>query len=168
MDNTRVEQIVAKKDDATSMIVRVVAVVLAVFSAFISIGLLGAFGFVIIFFVVYLVIYVIKISSIEFEYILVNNELTIDAIYGKEKRKSLISFDVREAEIFAPIESDRVHNHLHNQSNIVKNFSSGEDNAKVYLLVVNSNSHMYNVFLEPNDKLFEGIKYYIPRKTYTE
>lgn len=40
--------------------------------------------------------------NIEYEYILTNNDLDIDKVIGKRKRKRMISLDVSTAEAFAP------------------------------------------------------------------
>ncbi len=168
MDNTRVEQLISRKNTAIVYIARAMAVMAALFIILLGLWALGFLGLIVGFFAIYGVLFMFKSTEVEYEYLLVNNELSIDVVYGKERRKHLVSYDVREAEIFAPIESDRVHNYLHNDKIIGKNFTSGTGEAKVYTLVINSNANMYKVFIEPNEKLFEGIRSYIPRKTYTE
>ncbi len=168
MDNTRVEQLISKDGDTSGMMMKALTVFGAVALSFICLAIFSYFGLVLVFFVIYFAYYVFKMTDVEYEYLLVNNELSIDVIYGKQKRKQCCVYNVREAEIFAPINSDRVHNYLHNQNIEARNYSSGREDANVYVLVVNSESKMYKLFIEPNEKLFEGIKYYIPRKTYTE
>ena len=168
MDNTRVEQLVQRKVDTATMIMRVLAVGAAVVLSLFSLWAMSYFGLVFVFAIVYCAMFLFKMTMVEYEYLLVNNELSIDIIYNKEKRKHCCSFNVKEAEIFAPIESDRVHNYLHNEKIIGKNYTSGEEGMRVYVLVVNSEQTMVKLFIEPNEKLFEGIKSYIPRKTYTE
>lgn len=168
MDNTRVEQLVIRKANGPAIAMRVVAVFMAVVLSLFSIWAMSYFGLVFVFAIVYCAIYLFKMTIVEYEYLLVNNELSIDIIYNKEKRKHCCTFNVKEAEIFAPIESDRVHNYLHNEKIIGKNYTSGEEGTQVYVLVVNSEQTMVKLFIEPNEKLFEGIKSYIPRKTYTD
>ena len=40
--------------------------------------------------------------NVEYEYMILNHDLQIDAIYNKSKRKHMLSFDIQSAEIIAP------------------------------------------------------------------
>ena len=168
MDNTRVEQLISKKSDTSVLMLKVLSIFGATVLSFFSVALFSYFGLVLVFFVIYFAYYVFKMTDVEYEYLLVNNELTIDVIYGQQKRKHCCCYNIKEAEIFAPITSDRVQNYMNNANIETKNYASCIDGENVYVLVVNSESKACKLLIEPNEKLFEGIKYYIPRKTYTD
>lgn len=167
MDNTRVEQLISRKGTSLVMLMKVMTILGAAILSFISFALLLYYGLVFSLLIIYFASYVLKMSDIEYEYLLVNNEFTIDVIYGKRKRKHCCSFDVKDAEVFAPLESDKVKQYLDNNNISGKDYTSGDENGNIYVMVVKSEGKLIKVFIEPNEKLFDGIKTYIPRKTFT-
>ena len=170
MDNTRVEQLIKRNSNGTVLVSRVMCIIAALFLGLFGFWALGTLGLLITFAVIYAVVYFFKMTDVEYEYLLLGTELSIDVIYGKSKRKHAVTYNIQEAEMFAPINSDRVKNYLNNEKIVAKNYSSGnpETNNNVYVLVINNNSQMFKVFIEPNEQLFEGIRSYISRKTYID
>jgi len=170
MDNTRVEQLIKRNSNGVVLISRIMCIIAALFLILFGMSTLGPYGLLVIFAVGYAAMYFFKMTDVEYEYLLLSNELSIDVIYGKSKRKHAVTYKIQEAEMFAPINSDRVQNYLNNEKIVAKNYTSGnpETNDKVYVLVINNNGQMFKVFIEPNENLFEGIKSYIPRKTYID
>ena len=69
--------------------------------------------------------------NVEYEYMILNHDLQIDAIYNKSKRKHMLSFDIQSAEIIAPKKSPRL-NAFHPDKTY--DFTSGNENADVYAL----------------------------------
>ncbi len=170
MDNTRVEQLIKRNSNGTVLVSRIMCIIAALFLIYFGFWALETLGLFVAVGVIYAVVYFFKMTDVEYEYLLLGTELSIDVIYGKSKRKHASTFNVQEAEMFAPITSGRMHNYLHNEKIMARNYTSGvaENNEKVYVLVINNKSQMYKIFIEPNEQLFEGIKSYIPRKTYTD
>ena len=50
----------------------------------------------------FLLLHYVPKLEVEYEYLYVNGELDIDAIYSKQKRKKMGSYDASELEILAP------------------------------------------------------------------
>ncbi len=170
MDNTRVEQLIKRNSNGTVLVSRIMCIIAALFLIYFGFWALGTLGLLSGAAVIYAVVYFFKMTDVEYEYLLLGTELSIDIIYGKSKRKHASSFNIQEAEMFAPISSGRMYNYLNNEKIVARNYTSGatENNEKAYALVINNKSQMYKVFIEPNEQLFEAIKSYIPRKTYTD
>ncbi len=148
------------------VIMKIMTVLGAAALSFISFAILLFYGIPITLLIILFASYVLKMSDIEYEYLLVNNELTVDVIYGKNKRKHCIEVNVKDAEIFAPINSDRVKQYIDNRNIESKDFSTGNLNGDVYVMVVSCQGRLIKLFIEPNEKLMEGIKSYIPRKVF--
>ena len=104
MDNIA-EQLVEKRrtgaDLAKKILISAGALIIASF--FMYIAMMGFFVMVILAVLVLAGgVWLLGNFNIEYEYILTNNDLDIDKVIGKRKRKRMISLDVSTAEAFAP------------------------------------------------------------------
>ena len=71
--------------------------------------------------------------NVEYEYIILNHDLQIDAIYNKSKRKRLKNLDIQSAEIIAPKGSPRLHSYKPDK---VYDYSSGNPSGKAYAIMM--------------------------------
>ena len=97
MKDAYVEQLVIRKISMLNMMLRVCAIVSGILITYILTILVGLISLVAAFVIIYGVYYLFMMTSIEYEYVLVNGELTIDIIYGKNKRKTAGVFDIRKS-----------------------------------------------------------------------
>lgn len=101
--------------------------------------------------------------SVEYEYLYVAGELTIDKILGKEKRKNCFVEEVKQMEIIAPVDSDKLRE-FDNKQCVIKDFSSEKEEAKVYACIFRKNQELWKVLFEPNEKLLEAMWTIAPQK----
>ena len=95
--------------------------------------------------------------SIEYEYIFTNGQLDIDVIKGKLKRKSLLSFPVRNIEYMAPYNGT-------NQSNRKEiDIIHDEKRRGKYYADFTQSGVEYRLLFQPPEKILENIKKYNPR-----
>ena len=89
------EQLVQKRTETSDIVKRVLIIIATVILS--AICAFGAFVFgfmpliVVIFGIFYLSWYLITATSVEYEYIITNNDMDIDKITGRRKRKRLIT-----------------------------------------------------------------------------
>lgn len=104
-----VEYMVTKKPDASIRLKRFLiifgALILAIVSC-IFVSKVPAFGAIIILLIAFFVKFFWDYTKIEYEYTIVQGEFTMDAIIGAKKRKTLVSFMIRDAEKIAPYKND--------------------------------------------------------------
>jgi hypothetical protein len=103
------EQIVKKKLSGLrllAMIAVIVGFALAIIAAFVFLSLILPMAMLIIAGLLYLAWFVVTGFNIEYEYILTNDELDIDKIIAKRKRKRLISIKMSSVSEFAKLSSD--------------------------------------------------------------
>jgi hypothetical protein len=93
--------------------------------------------------------------SIEIEYSFFDNVLEISYIYNKEKRKTKLEIDMRNAEIIAPTNSEKIRAY-HSQKEL--DFSSGEENRDTYSIMVRLGSQLTQVIIEPDEKMLLLLK----------
>jgi hypothetical protein len=100
-----IEYLVKKKTDSATRLKRFLIVFVALVIALAScllISKIPAAGAIIIILIAYIVKVLWSKTSIEYEYVIIQGEFTMDAIIGAKKRKNLTSFLIREAEKIAP------------------------------------------------------------------
>ena len=165
MDNRYVEKLVSKKTEISAIVLRISVLVIALFFSYVIASLIGfVYGLRAIFFLGYLTWYVFFMTSVEYEFVLVNNELTIDKIYGKNKRKTQQTVDVSKCEVIAPIESTYVSGYHRNTQMKAFDYTSGENNEPVYILIVSYGASTAKIYMEFDQKMLDAMKMATPGK----
>lgn len=166
MNDTFYEQLIARKPAAWAWPVRILVIlgILAVF--FVGMPFIGPFSFILAVGFAFLAYYVIfPRLNVEYEYDVANYDMGISVIYSKASRKEKFSFDIREVDLIAPKGSPK----LHNVSSMkVHDFTSGEENAKVYGIVTSIGSQKVCLYVEPNEKILQSLKDWAGSKMYKE
>lgn len=104
-------------------------------------------------------------SDIEYEYMYLDRELTVDKVMAKSKRKRVAEFTVERMEILAPIRSYHLDGYK-NRNVEVKDFSGGEEQPDLrYAMYYEGGA---KVILTPSEALVKALKSAAPRKVYTD
>lgn len=103
-------------------------------------------------------VWLISGMNVEYEYIVTNNELDIDKIIGRRKRKRMITLDLSKANDFGvyPYDGDV------DADTTVHATTGFEKNAR-YLLVEHDDYGKVKVIFNPNEKLREAIANVVPK-----
>ena len=101
--------------------------------------------------------------DIEFEYLYMDKELTVDKIMAKQKRKRAGVYDLSKMEKMCPYKSHELDAYK-NRKIPIKDYSSGIEDHRVYVIVYRSENEELLIFIEPNDELLAAIKNSCPRK----
>lgn len=104
--------------------------------------------------------------NVEYEYLYLDKELTIDVIYNQNKRKKIATYLIERMEVFAPIKSY----HLDNFGKVdpkAKDYSIGyEDQPDLrYVMFFEGREQ---IILSPNEELIKAMKLTAPRKVFTD
>lgn len=156
------EILVKKKTSAKDQVIKVGLIALTVLGVLVGIvawpGLLVALAAGVASF------FIIPRLNVEYEYLYVNGDLDIDAIYSRQKRKRVAEYHIEELEILAP-ENSHALDAFRNKKDIkVRDFSSGEEGAKVYTLIMNKEKAQELVKVELDDSVISDIRRMAPRK----
>lgn len=166
MNDSFYEQLVARKPRPLDMILRILIILALVLLTFVGFIFFGFLIIPVIFLLGFLVhAFVFPRLKVEYEYALLNHDMQIDIIYNKEKRKSLLSFNLRDAEIIAPQGSAEL-NSYHAEKEW--NFTSRQPSAKVFELYILINQKKCKVLLEPDSRMQEHMKTWMGRKFISE
>ena len=153
------EQLIKKQGDMKDLVIKAVLVAVA----FVSVLTVFIFPMGLIFpiIVIAMVWFLISRLNVEYEYLYVNGDLDIDKIMNKSKRKRVFSTNVKEMELFAPVNSERLEQFKNSK---VINLSSGRADARLYAMIVANNGQTAKLIFEPNDTIIEGLFMLAPRK----
>ena len=112
--------------------------------------------------------FVMPRAQVEWEYQYVNGEVDIDRILKKSTRKRMISFDVANVEIIAPLTSHRMDYYNNNSKVKIKDFTSGEEEKKknIYAAVVTLDGVLTKILFEPSEKMVKDMRTKAPRKVF--
>lgn len=163
MNDTYVEVLVARKKNPLVDVGRILSYVLA-FVCFV-LAILGSalffVGAIVFFLLAYLVF---PRLDIEYEYLYIDKEISVDKIMSKEKRKNVYTVDLNRMEIMAPVSSHALDSY---KARGLKSydFTSRAEDAKVYSVVYESAQEgCVIVNIEPNAEMLNAIKTVFPRK----
>ena len=105
----------------------------------------------------------------EYEYLYVNGDFDIDVIYNKQKRKKAASYDAENLVIFAPQRSHELDSWKNKSGLNVRDFTSGEENRRVWAGVYNGDKGEEMVLLEIDDEsLLKDLRRIAPRKVFQD
>lgn len=162
MDGSYAEAGVKKKDTPATIMLRIfmiVAAVLLFFMAFINTWMMLLAAALIC-----LDIFVIPLLKVDYEYIFCDGQLDFDRINGGARRKHILRVDMEEMEIVAPKNSHALDEFRSNGQGMVKNFTSGRSDGKVYVIVARQNGNLIKVLFEPSEKMVSCMKNKSPKK----
>ena len=162
MNDSYVECMVARKSSPAKGILKYVIYILAVVSAVLTLT-----GYII--FLVPLVIFgllaffVVPGFELEYEYLYLDREVSIDKIMSKQKRKKVRTLELNKMEKMCPINSHELD--PYKARNVkVSDYSSGVDGAKTWVIVYMGKDGEELVGFEPNEEMIKAIRNVYPRK----
>ncbi|MCR5591667.1 MAG: DUF6106 family protein [Lachnospiraceae bacterium] len=163
MNDTYVEVMVAKKKNPILPVAKVFLYGLAIACFMMAVTASGIF-FVITAISVLVAYFVLPNFDLEYEYLYIDKEISIDKIMSKEKRKNVYTVDLGRMELMAPAGSHELDSYKARGIRTY-DFSSGNEGANVYSIVYESGKDgTVLVNIEPNEEMLRAIKNVFPRK----
>lgn len=165
MNESYGEYLVSRKKrpiDSALKIILTVIIILFVFAGFFHIiFLIGAVFTGIVYY------FYSKKVDLEYEYLYVDKELTIDKIMNKQVRKNVKTLELSKMEILAKEKSYKVDEY---RSKIKKtyDFSSGSPEAEKYVMMYNEEGEIVQILLEMDEHMLNCIKAVFPRQVTIE
>lgn len=96
---------------------------------------------------------------VEFEYALTNNEMDVDKILAKSKRKRVITVDFKNIDICASINDEKYSYEYKNTASIAKTFNlTGVCDNEIYFVDFAGEKGKTRVLFQPSDKMKEAMK----------
>ena len=105
-------------------------------------------------------------TDLEFEYLYLDRELTIDKVMAKSRRKRIGTYSLDRIEILAPIKSYHLDNYKNRQAK-VKDYSIGEELQpdRRYVMFYEGGE---KILLSPSEDLIKAMRNKSPRKVFND
>lgn len=105
-------------------------------------------------------------TDLEYEYLYLDKELTVDKVMAKSRRKRVAVYQLDKVEILAPVKSYHLDNYR-NRSAKVKDYSIGEvlQPDKRYVMYYEG---AQKILLSPSEELVKVMKNVAPRKVFSD
>ena len=103
--------------------------------------------------------FVIPRTDLEYEYLFVNGEFDIDMVMSKSKRKKVMSMNLREADLVAPLDSHRLK---------TLDYSSGNQQHRRFAVIIKSGGENCKIIIEPDEQMAQAIKNSAPSKVFLD
>lgn len=162
MNEAYAEWLVKRKTSVVSYIINGVMVVVTVVCVFLALttNIVGVIAMFLAGGATYLLM---RNTNIEFEYLYVTGQLSIDKIFGRSKRKKAWECSMDEIQIIAPADSYVLKDYENSNTKTV-DFTSGQPGNQVYAVIANSKGQSTKALIEPNDKMLQCFRQSAPRK----
>ena len=112
--------------------------------------------------------FVIPRTDLEYEYLFVNGEFDIDMVMSKSKRKKVMSMNLREADLVAPLDSHRMDYYNGNSRLKTLDYSSGNPEHKRFAIIMKAGGENSRIIIEPDDEMAKAIKNSAPSKVFLD
>ena len=161
MNDSYAEWLVKRKSPVYTVFLKAGLVFLCAVSLFLALML--PFGIIILTIVGAITYFAFQNMSQEFEYLVVNDQITIDRVLGKARRKKGWEGELADVQIIGPVDSYQVKDQ-DKQGIKVLDFSSHEQGAKVYAILYQKGGNWEKILFEPNEKVLDCLRQRSPRK----
>lgn len=161
MNDAYVEWLVKRKTPGYAILVKGLLILLCIVSFLVTMML--PLGFILLLLAIGAAYFIFPMMDLEFEYLAVNDQLSIDKIMGQRRRKRVWEGTIDQIEILAPVDSYLLKDAERKDMKTL-DFSSHQSGAKVYGMVAQKEGVATKILLEPNEKLLNHLWQRGPRK----
>ncbi len=166
MNDALYEQLISRRPKPYDLPLRILIVILIAAVAVLGMPFIGFLSFMIAVILAIVAYYFIFPKlNVEYEYIILNHDLQIDAIYNKAKRKRLRALDIQAAEIIAPKGSPRLNSYRPDK---VYDYSSGNPSGRPYAIMIPMDQKNVCIYIEPDAKMVDHMKQWMGMKMYQD
>ncbi len=161
MDDSYDEWLVKRRPPFYTYIARALLVTVCFFTIFLA--LILPFGVIILAIVLFVAYWLFQRMSTEFEYVVVNDEISLEVIFGKSKRKKGWEGTMDDVQIICPADyPDLKYYEVKDMKNL--DYSSHMPGARVYAMVIKTERGVGKILFEPTDKMLQILRNRAPRK----
>ena len=160
-----IEKMVKRKKEGIDYIIQAMIIAAAAVLIIFLLAFIPGIGPFIAAAVLYGAYILVKAQYVEFEYSVTSGELDIDRITGKRRRKRIFSANCKDFEVLAKLNSDKYDQSVKTIKNRIAAVSSMQS-EDVYFAFLHYNGNRTVVFFEPDKRMLDAFRSYIPRKVF--
>lgn len=166
MNESYMELLVKKDKGPKEMVLRVVCMVPTVLIALLTLITGSVFLFIAVIALGVLDYFVFQWTDIEYEYLYLDKEISVDKIMAKTRRKKVTAIDVNKIEIMAPQKSYQLDSYRKRETKVI-DVSAGHDlpEQKLYWIYYDGNQKFV---MNLTDDFANTVKTIAPRKVFLD
>lgn len=166
MYSVSVEQIIKIKAPKTALLFKVVMIA-ACIAAVTTIPSTYTLGLLLTVVLIIFTVLLFKFYNAEYEYSLVENDLTVDKIMSRSLRRRCGSYNIARASLITKTDSQEALRRERAQLRTM-NYTANEgmENVIVMYTLDNENNEQVRVLFEPNERMLEAIQAAAPKDAY--
>lgn len=166
MNESYKELLVKKERGGKESAIRVLCIIPTVLLALLTLLTGAMYFFIAVIALGVLDYFVFQWTDIEYEYLYLDKEISVDKIMAKTRRKKVTTIDVNKIEIMAPEKSYQLDSYRNRQTKVT-DLSAGHDlpEQKLYWVYYEGNQKFLMNLTEDFAKTIKGIA---PRKVFTD
>ena len=166
MNETYVECLVKKETPIYMKLLKILTIMLA--ACFVMLGFITLIAMIIGVLLCVAAYFVYLNCDLEYEYLYVDKELSVDKIMAKSRRKIAATFDMGKLEIMAPLKSWHLDNYKNRmEKEKATDYSSGQAKQPETRYVFFYDGKQQIIF-EPSLEMVKAIQTAAPRKVFTD
>ena len=166
MYNVAVEQIISVTPPKKSILYKVILIIACIL-AVTTIPSTGLFVLLLLVVLVLFTIFVFRYYKAEYEYSLVDGELTIERIMAKTSRKRCGVYSVSKATLVARPDSNDALRLEHMDYRTSRYISEDADNNSIVVVYTyNSKNEMERLYIQPDERMLQAIAGCVGRDVY--
>lgn len=167
MDSVFKEYLVKQKKSSKDLLAQVGIVIGAIVLIVIVGGVGGGFfGPILMVAVLFGAGFLFTKFSKEYEYILTNNELDIDIIYSRSKRKRVTTVDMKKIQVMASIKDVNHQEEINKPVAKLINASDNNEGKDTYAIIADTQFGMTKVLITPNEAFLKELHRQAPNKVF--
>lgn len=164
MNESYAEWLVKQKTSPLAYLARGLMIVILLISIVMSVSpFFGVLGVIALTLAAAGTYFVFRNTGIEYEYLYVSGQLSVDKIMGKAARKKVCDIPMEDIQIIAPLGADQLKEYGHSTGKTL-DFTSHQPGSKVYQAVYTQSGQTVRMNFEPNDKMLTCFRQTAPRK----
>lgn len=160
------EWLVKRKKPGYAILVYIGSVLMVLIGLIASV--LNAFGFIVLLLAIGGAYFLNIRMNVEYEYVFVTNELSIDRIFAQKSRKRVQNLEMQKVEKVISTRSHEYDFAKNNPKLKIVDYSSGKADADTYAIVYAGNEGQAVYLIEPNEKILKCMKHAAPSKVKIE
>lgn len=166
MNDAYVECLVKGKDNVKAKAGKIALIVLAVGLAALTFITMQLWIIIFVIACSALAYYISGYEQVEYEYLYIDKELTIDRIYNQEKRKRVATYSLDSMEIIAPIKSYHL-DKVGKVSDKAVNYGVGIEEKPDHRYVIFFENKQQIIF-NPSEEMIKLMRNAAPRKVFND
>ena len=161
MNNVYVECLVKAKSSVLLKILKIILILVTIGTGIL--GMMGLIFFLVVAIVAAIAAYFVFLNAdIEYEYLYLDKEITVDKVMAQSKRKRMGVYQLEKMEILAPVDSY----HLDAYKNrMVQEFDYSGAEERAFAFYYEGGK---KIILSPSEEMIAALRNVAPRKVFSE